>query len=181
MPRLIIQILSLCLLSLGVSAFGLSADAFAIDINSASASELEGFPGVGKKTAERIIEYRDANGPFASCDDLTKVKGIGKKTLEKIKPTCTAGEGSADGSTPAPTPTPSSDTATDGKIDINSASASELKKFPGVGKKTAEKIIEYRDANGPFASCDDLTKVKGIGKKTLEKIKPTCVAVSSKE
>ena len=57
-------------------------------------------------------------------------------------------------------------------VDINNASASVLSTLPGVGPKTAEKIIAYRDANGPFASCDQLTSVKGIGAKKLEKLKP---------
>ena len=61
-------------------------------------------------------------------------------------------------------------------VDINTATASELTTLSGVGPKTAEKIIAYREANGPFASCDQLTSVKGIGAKTLAKIKPTCSA-----
>ena len=76
-------------LSLFLSLFFIS-DAFAIDINTADASTLTQFNGVGPATAKKIIAYREANGPFASCDDLTKVKGIGAKTLEKVKPMCTA-------------------------------------------------------------------------------------------
>ena len=76
-------------LSLFLSLLFIS-DAFAIDINTADASTLTQFNGVGPATAKKIIAYRDANGPFSSCDDLTKVKGIGAKTLEKIKPMCTA-------------------------------------------------------------------------------------------
>ena len=77
---------------------------------------------------------------------------------------------------PAPkTPKPPKE----GAIDINTADASALKKFNGVGPATAKKIVDYREANGPFASCDDLTKVKGIGAKTLEKIKPMCTASTS--
>ena len=76
-------------LSLFLSLFFIS-DAFAVDINTADASTLTQFNGVGPATAKKIVAYREANGPFASCDDLTKVKGIGAKTLEKIKPMCTA-------------------------------------------------------------------------------------------
>ncbi len=76
-------------ISLFLSLFFIS-DAFAIDINTADASALTSFNGVGPATAKKIVAYREANGPFASCDDLTKVKGIGAKTLEKIKPMCTA-------------------------------------------------------------------------------------------
>lgn len=68
-----------------------SADA-AVNVNTADASTLQQFNGVGPSTAQKIIDFRAANGDFASCDDLTKVKGIGPATLEKIKPDCTVGE-----------------------------------------------------------------------------------------
>ncbi|MEQ9264368.1 MAG: helix-hairpin-helix domain-containing protein [Balneolaceae bacterium] len=57
-----------------------------ISINSATAGDFEKLPGIGKAYAQRIIEYRQTNGDFASVDDLVKVRGIGKMTLEKIKP-----------------------------------------------------------------------------------------------
>ena len=62
---------------------------FPVNINTASARELDALPGIGEKLAQRIIDYRSANGPFQSVDDLIKVKGIGEKTLEKIKPYAT--------------------------------------------------------------------------------------------
>ena len=62
---------------------------FPVNINTASAKELDALPGIGEVLAQRIIDYRTANGPFQSVDDLIKVKGIGEKTLEKIKPYAT--------------------------------------------------------------------------------------------
>jgi len=56
-----------------------------LNINQASAKELIKLPGIGKVTAERIIEFREANGPFVALEDLLKVNGVGKKTLAKIK------------------------------------------------------------------------------------------------
>lgn len=61
------------------------------------------------------------------------------------------------------------------QINVNTATLKELSKLPGIGKVTAERIIAYRDTNGPFASVDALGKVKGVGKKTLEKIRPIVV------
>jgi comEA protein len=57
-----------------------------ININKASLKDLEKIPGIGKKIAQRIIQYRLRFGEFKKLDDLKKVKGIGKKRLEKIKP-----------------------------------------------------------------------------------------------
>jgi competence protein ComEA len=54
------------------------------------------------------------------------------------------------------------------KININKASVEELAKLKRVGPKSAAKIIEYREANGPFSKVEDITKVPGIGPKTLE-------------
>ena len=56
-----------------------------IEINNATVVELESLPGIGKKTAEAVIEYRTLNGKFQKVEDLMNVKGIGKAKLEKIK------------------------------------------------------------------------------------------------
>ncbi len=56
-----------------------------ININTASPEELVALEGIGDKTAQNIVEYRDANGPFAAIEDIKNVKGIGEKKYEKIK------------------------------------------------------------------------------------------------
>ena len=58
-----------------------------------------------------------------------------------------------------------------GKINLNKATAVELSKLKGIGMKYAERIVEYRDKNGPFKNVEDLLNVQGIGPKTLEKNK----------
>lgn len=55
------------------------------------------------------------------------------------------------------------------KININTASVSELQSLHGVGQKKAEAIVEYRQQHGKFQSIQDLQKVKGIGPKLFEK------------
>jgi competence protein ComEA len=57
----------------------------AVNLNSASAADLESLPGIGAKTAERILEYRQKNGPFKKIEDLMNVKGIGEKNFLKLK------------------------------------------------------------------------------------------------
>ena len=59
----------------------------------------------------------------------------------------------------------------DGKIRINSASATELEQLPGVGPVLAARIAAYRDENGPFAVVEDLLDVSGIGEGKLETLR----------
>lgn len=56
-----------------------------ININLASASELESIPGVGPSTSKKIIDYREKNGKFAKKEDIKNVSGIGEKKFENMK------------------------------------------------------------------------------------------------
>jgi competence protein ComEA len=56
-----------------------------ININTASQAELETLPGIGPSTAQKIIQYREQNGPFVSTQDIINVPGIGPGTYERIK------------------------------------------------------------------------------------------------
>jgi len=56
-----------------------------ININTASLEELDSLPGIGPSIAQRIIDYRDTNGPFATIEDILNVSGIGPSTFDQIK------------------------------------------------------------------------------------------------
>ncbi len=56
-----------------------------VNINTASLEVLDTLPGIGPKTAQAIVDYRTANGPFASAEALLEVKGIGESTLARIR------------------------------------------------------------------------------------------------
>lgn len=59
--------------------------------------------------------------------------------------------------------------AQDATVNINTADVATLASLNGIGESKAQAIIEYREANGPFASTTDLSNVKGIGARTVEK------------
>jgi competence protein ComEA len=58
----------------------------ALDPNLATATDLEALPGIGPVLAQRIVEFREEQGPFKDIEALQKVKGLGPKILEKIRP-----------------------------------------------------------------------------------------------
>ena len=66
-------------------AGGATSAAGIVDINSATLSDLDALPGVGPSTAQAIIDYRVANGPYASVDDLLNVRGIGPSKLAAMR------------------------------------------------------------------------------------------------
>lgn len=74
----------------GVDA-SVSSTSNLVNLNTASAAELEDLDGIGQKLAERIITYRETEGPFESVDDLGNVTGIGPKLLNDLRPLVTVG------------------------------------------------------------------------------------------
>lgn len=69
-----------------------SSPAGAVNINTASAAEMDSLPGIGPSKAAAIIAYRIQNGPFQSCDDLEQVYGIGSKTVAGLRNKCSTEE-----------------------------------------------------------------------------------------
>ncbi len=157
-----------------------------ININSASLIELQKLNGIGPTYAQRIIDSR----PFNSVDELIKVKGIGEKTLQKIKEqglACVSSKSVDSNENNQNTINKGEQTTSNNeeknseemisnqnvnnelskKVNINTATISELKRIIGAGDKIAQEIINSR----PFCSIDELLKVKGIGESSLQKIK----------
>src|SRR5438128_12101177 len=110
MLRFMLSVVAISGLLSSVSSPGVSAQAKApaprgakaapttavVNINTASAAELDSLPGIGAKTAARIIEYRQKNGPFKKVEELMNVRGVGEKNFLKLKPQLTVGAGKAD-------------------------------------------------------------------------------------
>ena len=146
--------------------------------------------------ADRIVSFRDANGPFQDLKQLLQIQGIGSATLERLRPwievrspspshpiqvsstkkqsTTPRVDGSPSKESKAPgkpTASPGKTIALKGPIDINTASLEELLKLPKVGLKRAQQIVEERSKN-PFRSIEDLKRIPGFGAKTLETLRP---------
>jgi competence protein ComEA len=77
-----------------------ATSAAAVNINTATASQLEELPGIGKATADRIVEYRQKNGSFKKVEDLMNIRGIGEKSFLKLKPLITVAAAKSDTAAP---------------------------------------------------------------------------------
>jgi competence protein ComEA len=63
-----------------------AAPAQSVNVNTASAAQFEALPGIGPSMAQRIVAYREKNGPFKKLEDLMNVQGIGEKSFLKLRP-----------------------------------------------------------------------------------------------
>jgi len=134
-----------------------------IDVDRASAQELQRLPGVGPGLARRIVEERNRGGPFGDTAALRRVDGIGPSKLSRMAPNL------AFSAPPRASPTPVAPavrTAAPAEVVttevINRGSAADLERISGIGRRRAAKIVAFRDSAGPFRSAAELARVLGI-------------------
>lgn len=155
-----------------------------VNLNTATVDELMQIEGVGEKTAQNIIKYRDEIGGYTFLEQLLDVAGIGETKLNRWRPyfvldvviATTELTATVTSTLPAVTDTTASTTVAtapfSGVLNLNTATVEELMMVSGIGEITAEKIVAYRDAIGGFTSLEQLMEIEGIGEKKLAAWRP---------
>jgi competence protein ComEA len=159
-----------------------------VDVDRATAVELERLPRVGPALARRIVDDREANGPFGSLDGLGRVSGVGpamRRELERWVSfsgigravPATAPMSSPSASIPPQSPVASREAAcASGPVRLNAASAAELACLPGIGPALAARIVADRAARGPYGEVQALERVPGIGPALVRRVAPRAIA-----
>jgi competence protein ComEA len=138
-----------------------------VDVAGAVAS-----PGIKRLPEGALVEdaIAAAGGVTAQADVARIAKELNRADKLKpnqkvyIPPVGAPAAGGADGGDPASTAEPNA------KVNLNTAGLAELDSLPGVGPAIAQRIIDYREANGAFESPEELKEVPGIGDATYEKL-----------
>lgn len=149
---------------------------YPLDLNAATAEELETLPGVGAILAERIVSYREAVGGFQSLEELQQVNGIGSGIYSQIAPylfiigelQTISPESELPEATDAAAPelepetAPESASASIPRLDINTATAEDFQKLPNVTPEQAEAIVRLRTQIQYFQNIYELLYADGM-------------------
>jgi DNA uptake protein ComE-like DNA-binding protein len=147
-----------------------------LDLNTATAKQLEELPGIGPVQSKKIIDGR----PYKDVDDLTKA-GILVSQVRRIQSlvmvnAATAQSGSKDIKPEGKQAKPADKEAKPALIDLNTATTTQLETLPGIGAASAKKIMASR----PYKSVDELSKTK-LPAATIAKVKPLVTVGNGKQ
>mgnify|MGYP003290120420 CR=1 FL=1 len=127
-----------------------------LNLNRTDLKSIKALPCLSAPLAKRVYEYV-SNHQINSLDELSEVKGMTRKRLRELEKYATALGGHAGAA------------GWGEKVNLNFATVEDLKELPGLSKKTAEKIIEFRNQNGGFHSVDDLLEIPGLTKRVISR------------
>lgn len=139
-----------------------------IDLNAALASELEELRGIGPVLAKRIVAYRQKSGGYHRVEQLEKIYGLKAETLALIKDQICVD--SLD--VKARSRIGRSVKKNYEMVDLNLATASDLKALPGIGEKISKRIIKFRKAKGRIDRVGELQKIYGFSPENYLKARP---------
>jgi competence ComEA-like helix-hairpin-helix protein len=143
-------------------------DKIRYDINNVTYEQLLNIKEIDPQISKAIIQYRDSTGKFYTLDELKNITGIGNNVFETLKKYVTL-EGKTDPFVKK-YKTEKYFKNLDGKININAAGIELISSISGVGEKTAQRIIDFREQNRGFKDLKALTQVKRVGDSLIEKI-----------
>jgi competence protein ComEA len=137
-----------------------------VDLDRAPADEIARLPRIGPALAARIVDHREAHGPFGSLEALDRVSGVGPGLLAAIKPYARfSGQGVSRAVLEV------GQVGVAARVSLNTASEAELGQLPGIGPTRAAAIVADRSRNGRYARIEDLQRVRGIGPATIERLR----------
>ena len=135
-----------------------------LNVNKATVAQLQALPKVGKTTAERIVAFCKERGGIKNLNELREIKGMSRKKLKALSRFLTAKGGTTTLKGAGPTPK--------NRLNLNFATVEQFQALPGLGRKMAQEIIDFRNRNGRFFSLEDLQEIPGLADAKIRKFLP---------
>jgi competence protein ComEA len=128
-----------------------------LNLNKANDISIAALPAMNSPLAKRIVAFIKKRGGIKNMSELLEVKGMSRNKLRTLELYATTWGGHA------------GQAAWGDKLNLNFATQQELEVLPGIGKKTAREIINFRNRNGGFFSLNELKEIPGLTPQKIEK------------